>query len=88
VAEQRPDYVPPTWSRGRLNDWAASRPQRVVGFFVLTLLLAAVLVVWAASDPDGFFSHPRGFVAVIAVPVLVVQAAIYIPRALRASRRR
>jgi hypothetical protein len=70
-----------------LNRWAAARPQRVLGFFSLMLLVALALIAWAAADPDWWFSRPRGFVAAAAVVVFLVQAAIYVPRALRAMRR-
>jgi|tagenome__1003787_1003787.scaffolds.fasta_scaffold18739089_1 hypothetical protein len=71
---------------GPLNRWAAARPQRVLGFFAVMLLLALGLIVWAAADPHWWFSRPRGFVAAAAVVAFLVQAAIYVPRALRASR--
>jgi hypothetical protein len=70
-----------------LNRWTTAKPQRVLGFFAAMLLVALALVVWAAADPHWWFSRPRGFVAAAAVAVFFVQAAIYVPRAFRASRR-
>jgi hypothetical protein len=86
--EERPDYVPPAWTGGKLNNWAAARPQRVFGFFVLLGLLVAGLVVWAAANPHDFFAHPRNYVALLTVPLFLWQAAIYVPRTLRAMRGR
>ena len=85
--DERPDYVPPSWSGGRLNTWVMARPQRVLGFFLLMGLVVAGLVVWALSDPHDFFRRPPGWVALVAVPAYLWQAAIYVPRTIRAIRR-
>ena len=86
--EGRPDYVPRNWKSGRFDHWAAARPQRVVGFFLVLGLVIAGLATWAITDPGDYFSSMRGYMIFLLVPLYLIQAGIYVPRAIRASRRR
>ena len=83
----RPNYVPSTWSgRYSFNRWLAERPQRVLGWFVGATLFAFGLIAWAVTDPHGYFDGALAIPGLIGAGLLVVQAIVYIPRALRAMR--
>lgn len=80
--KQRPDYVPVTWTGGRLNRSFARSPRRVFWWLVLTplLCLGAGILLFVAG------ALAFGILALAAAIVNAVQAAIYAPRARRASR--
>jgi uncharacterized membrane protein YtjA (UPF0391 family) len=44
-------------------------------------------VAWAIIDPHYFFSGLKGYVALAAVVLFLVQAVVYVPRAVLAARR-
>jgi hypothetical protein len=79
---ERPDYVPPTWTRGPLNRRFWTDPTRVFAWLVVTpfgFLAVALLNLLVGSTVIG---------VLLAVGTVVagIQAVIYAPRALRAVR--
>lgn len=80
-AEDRSDWLPPMWTRGRLNRWWARSPGRmVVWFFGMPLLGLVATVVTATSGSWRWI--------IFAVPTVLLtrQSVTYGPRAWRAYR--
>ena len=77
----RPDYVPSAWTQGPINRWIQKDPRRVVAWFIaaptVIVLLAAILLVGGSW---------LGWVAAVTAVPLLLQAFVYVPRALKASR--
>jgi hypothetical protein len=80
--DQRPDYVPPLWTRGTMNRRFWSNPRRVFWWLVLT---PAVSIITAALMLIGNQAL-IGLIILVTGVINAVQAAIYAPRAHRASR--
>jgi hypothetical protein len=78
---ERPDYVPRTWTRGPVNRWFISKPQRVVAWYAAVVIIALGLAVAALLSGALFV---RAFA--VAMVGAVIQAVIYGPRAWRARR--
>jgi ABC-type dipeptide/oligopeptide/nickel transport system permease subunit len=79
---ERPDYVPRTWTGGRINSWIAERPMRV-----FVWLLSVPGVVLAAAVVCLLIGRTvAGVVLMVAACPVGGQAVIYAPRALRAAR--
>jgi Flp pilus assembly protein TadB len=79
---ERPDYVPRTWTQGRMNRAFQADPRRVVAWFIVVPALAVLLAAGLLATGSWL-----GLVPAIAAVALLGQAAVYLPRALRASRR-
>jgi hypothetical protein len=79
----RPDYVPSTWTQGPLDRWLQKHPRRVVGWFIVAptviVLLATALLI------SGSW---MGWLVAVAAAALLLQAFVYLPCALKASRKR
>jgi Flp pilus assembly protein TadB len=79
---ERPGYVPRTWTQGRMNRAFQADPRRVVAWFIVVPALAVVLAVVLLATGSRL-----GVIPAIAAIALLWQSAVYLPRALRASRR-
>jgi hypothetical protein len=82
-----PDYVPKIWWRGTTNRWFAARPQRVFGWFVGASAVACGFVVRAVLDPGAAFGSPIAVAGLVGAVLVLGQAVVHGPRALRAMRR-
>jgi hypothetical protein len=79
---ERPDFVPAMWSRGRLNRWVGQEPRRVVAWFTCAPVIAVLVAIGFVLSGSWL-----GWLVAVAAAVLLVQSAVYLPRALEASRR-
>ena len=72
----RPDYMP------RWFNWRSVPPEILIGWFIVMTPFATALLVWAAIN-GSVLAILSGVAAVV---LLGSQAAIYVPRAWRASK--
>jgi hypothetical protein len=84
---ERPDHVPRTWTQGRMNRAFQDDPRRVVAWFIVAPALVVLLAVGLLAVGLLATGSWLGLVAAVAAVPLLWQAAVYLPRALRASRR-
>ena len=78
---ERPDYIPSFWWESRLNRPFERDPRLVIAWFVLLPLLG--LLGGALFLGVGWWP---GYVLLGAALVILVQGAVYVPRAFRAAR--
>ena len=81
-AEEPPDWVPPMWTRGRVNRGFWQSPGRMLVWFCVAPPAAAAVTVFFALS-GGW----RWLVPAVVTVVLARQSAVYGPRAWRAYRR-
>jgi hypothetical protein len=80
---QRLNYIPVTWFyETPFLKWAAAKPSRVIGYFCVILLAAIGVLVGGAITGRTMLS----VLGIAATLGIAVEAAIYVPRALRAIR--
>jgi hypothetical protein len=79
--QELPDWVPPMWTRGRMNRAFWRSPGRMLVWFCAAPLAAAAVTIASA------LSGGRTWLVFAAVTVLLArQSVVYGPRALRAHR--
>lgn len=86
--QDRPDYVPSSWSDGPLNRWVAASPARTLAFWVFFMALGVALVAWAVTDPDSYFHTVLAVPGLIAAAAILVMSIRFLPRIVRALGRR
>ena len=84
--DDRPDYVPSWWTSGRLNRWVAEKPSRTLVFWLLAVMLSVGLIVWAATDPSGYFDGVLSLSGLVASVFFLLISFRYVPRIVRAMR--
>lgn len=78
-----PSYVPALWRRrSPFLDWLAAKPSRVVGWYCVYPLIPIAFIVGGAVGGSLAFVVIGGIVTL----AIAGEAAIYVPRALRAMR--
>jgi hypothetical protein len=77
-----PSYVPSWFAMGRFRRWGARDPRRVIAWFGGVSLVLACVVIASAIAGDILFLIAGGIV----LADLVIEGAIFLPRAWRASR--
>jgi hypothetical protein len=79
---ERPDYVPWTWTHGRLNRRFWSSPTRILaGLVVMPFALLAISLL-----QFGLGSTTWGVVFAVSAGAATIEAVVYAPRARRAAR--
>lgn len=78
-----PSYVPATWySRSPVLKWLAKKPSRVVAYFCISPVVPLGILAYSAATGDTLWL----VLGTIGSLLLAIEAAVYLPRALRASR--
>ena len=80
--------MPKAWTGGSLNRWIAASPRRMLAFWLFMLSFACAIIAWAITQPDSYFGSAYAISGLVGAALFLIQTIRYLPRIVRAIRRR